>query len=87
MAIGMWLVASLVFSFYLSRFPGYNKIYGSAGTVVILLIWFWVSTFAILVGAEINAALEGRRHTNDSDRQIPGVDEPDTTRAATSDRA
>jgi membrane protein len=53
-----WLLASLAFSFYISHFSSYNKIYGSTAAIVILMLWFWVSALVTLIGAEINAALE-----------------------------
>jgi membrane protein len=60
----VWLIGSALFSWYVSSFGRYNEIYGSMGAVVILLLWFLLSAFVILVGAEINVELE-RRHNND----------------------
>ncbi|MEX2381184.1 MAG: YihY/virulence factor BrkB family protein [Opitutales bacterium] len=54
----LWLIASALFSFYVANFGSYNKTYGSLGAIVVLLLWFWVSAFVILVGAELDAALE-----------------------------
>lgn len=54
----VWLVASIAFSFYISHFSSYNKIYGSTAAIVILMMWFWVSAFVVLIGAEINSELE-----------------------------
>jgi membrane protein len=57
-AVLMWLVGSALFSLYVTRFGNYNETYGAAGAVVILLMWFLLSSYAILIGAEINAATE-----------------------------
>lgn len=57
-AIGLWMVGSLGFSLYVTRFGNYNETYGSMGAVVILLLWFLLSAWAILIGAEINAERE-----------------------------
>lgn len=57
-AIPVWLVASLAFSFYVNNFGSYNKTYGSIGAVIILLFWLYISGFIMLVGAEINSAVE-----------------------------
>ena len=53
----VWLVASAGFSFYVSNFANYDKVYGSLGAVIVLLFWLYL-TFYILLGAEINAELE-----------------------------
>jgi len=54
----LWLVASGLFSFYVANFGSYNKTYGSLAAIVILLLWFYISAFAILMGAEMNAESE-----------------------------
>ena len=54
----LWLVGSAGFSIYVSQFSSYNKTYGSIGAVVILLMWFYVSAYIILAGAELNAEIE-----------------------------
>jgi membrane protein len=60
-AIAVWLAASGLFAFYVSRFGSYNKAWGSLSAVVILLTWFWLSGVALLLGAEINAEAERSR--------------------------
>lgn len=54
----LWLVASALFSFYVSNFGNYNKTYGSIGAVVILLLWFYLTAFIVLLGAALNAEME-----------------------------
>ncbi|MGF1629492.1 MAG: YihY/virulence factor BrkB family protein [Kiloniellaceae bacterium] len=54
----LWLVSSLLFSFYVANFANYNETFGSIGAVVVLLLWFYISAFAVCIGAEINAELE-----------------------------
>lgn len=54
----LWLAASFAFRAYLHFFNTYNHIYGSLGAVIILLIWFYVTGLAFLVGGEINAQIE-----------------------------
>jgi membrane protein len=58
LAILVWLLASIGFSFYIANFGNYNKAYGSLAAIVILMLWFWIGTFMVLIGAELNAALE-----------------------------
>jgi membrane protein len=59
-AIGtiLWIVSSILFSFYVSRFGSYNVTYGALAAPVILLLWFWISALVVLVGAEIDAELQ-----------------------------
>ena len=54
----LWLAASLAFSFYTSRFSHYNQTYGSLGAIVGLMIWIWISSIIVLVGAELNGEIE-----------------------------
>ena len=54
----LWLIASAGFSFYVSHFANYDRIYGSLGAVVVLLFWLYLSFYIVLLGAEINAELE-----------------------------
>lgn len=60
-AIVVWLLASGAFSFYASRFGSYNKAWGSLSAVVVMLTWLWISSVALLLGAEINAEAERSR--------------------------
>ncbi|MGP4692098.1 YihY/virulence factor BrkB family protein [Agrobacterium cavarae] len=54
----LWLVASVLFSFYLENFANYNATYGTLGALVGLMVWVWISVVILIVGAEINAELE-----------------------------
>ncbi len=56
-AVG-WLVASLLFSWYVANFEDYNKTYGTVGAVIGLLTWMWLSATIVLVGAELNSEAE-----------------------------
>jgi len=53
-----WLGLSYAFSKFVTSFGNYNAIYGSLSAVIILLIWFWLTAFVVIVGAEFNAELE-----------------------------
>jgi membrane protein len=61
LAVVIWLVASGAFAFYTSRFSSYNKTWGSLAAVVVMLTWLWLSSVALLLGAEINAEAERSR--------------------------
>jgi len=57
-AVVVWIVASAAFAFYVSNFGAYDKVYGTLGGVVVLLIWLWITNLAILFGHELNAERE-----------------------------
>ena len=63
LAVTLWITTSAGFSYYLSNFGDYNEIYGSIGAVVALLMWFYISAYAVLLGGILNATLEGA-HTS-----------------------
>lgn len=54
----LWLIASWGFSFYVSNFGNYGEMYGSISAVVILMLWLYLTSFIILLGAELNASSE-----------------------------
>ncbi|WP_371407642.1 YihY/virulence factor BrkB family protein [Kribbella sp. NBC_00662] len=54
----IWLVASIGFSLYVATFGNYAKTYGSLAAVVVLMLWLWLTAYAVLLGAEINAEAE-----------------------------
>src|SRR5690349_13294540 len=61
LAVLIWLVASGLFAVYVSFSGSYNKTYGSLATVIIFLVWLWISNIAILLGAEFNAEIQRER--------------------------
>ena len=54
----LWLIISVGFKFYVTNFTSYNATYGTIGGVIVLMLWFYVSSLAVLVGAELNAEIE-----------------------------
>jgi len=54
----LWLIASSLFSLYVSSFGNYNETYGSLGAVVVLMMWLYLTSFLILIGAELDTELE-----------------------------
>jgi membrane protein len=81
LAVGVWILASAAFAFYVASFSSYNKTYGALGGIVVFLIWLWITNVVILLGAELNAELERGRlieagHPADSEPYLPVRDEP-----------
>lgn len=54
----LWLIASMLFSWYASNFGSYNKTYGSLGAVIAFMVWTWLSAVIVLMGGELNAEIE-----------------------------
>lgn len=57
----LWIVSSFGFKFYVTNFGNYTATYGAIGAVIIAMLWFYVSSLAILVGAELNGVIEQAR--------------------------
>ncbi|GAC1446334.1 MAG: hypothetical protein NVSMB56_04030 [Pyrinomonadaceae bacterium] len=58
MAVALWLIVSFAFRIYLHYFDSYSKTYGSLGAVIVLMLWFYLTGVAILIGGEVNADIE-----------------------------
>jgi membrane protein len=73
LATALWLIASLAFKIYITNFADYNATYGSLGGVIVLMLWFYISGLAILIGAEMNAEIEhASPHGKDPGEKVPG---------------
>jgi membrane protein len=92
LATTLWVLVSLGFKFYVSRFTSYNATYGAIGGVIVLMTWFYVSSLAILVGAELNAEIEhaspygkdpGEKAPGDKERAAVPPARPDGASAGT----
>jgi membrane protein len=70
-ALLAWMIASGLFALYVANFGSYNKTYGSLASVVIVLIWLWITNLAILFGHELNAERERDRELRE---RIPGAE-------------
>jgi membrane protein len=58
LAIVLWLIGSVLLSWYLSNFANYSATYGSLGAAIGLMTWMWLSAIIVLVGAELNSEIE-----------------------------
>ncbi len=57
-----WLISSLLFAWYAANIANYTNIYGSLGAIIVLLLWLHLGSFSIIIGSEINALLDERKH-------------------------
>ncbi len=65
LATGLWLVVSFGFKVYVRNFSVYTATYGAIGGAIITMLWFYVSSIAILIGAELNGVIEDARRSTD----------------------
>jgi membrane protein len=71
-ATALWLLASILFSWYLSHFADYNATYGSLGAVIGFMMWTWISVVIVLLGAELNSEMEHQtRRDSTTGRELP----------------
>jgi membrane protein len=74
LGIILWIVASFGFRLYLRFFDSYSATYGFLGAVIILLLWLYLTGFAILIGAELNSVIEAedaaRAHHESAIRKV-----------------
>ncbi len=78
LAVAIWASLSWAFSLYIENFNRYNEVYGALGAAVILLLWYYISAYAVLLGAALNAKLErmeARRHHKPTPKPGPPVPE------------
>ena len=86
-AVVIWVIASALFALYVAGFSSYNKTYGALASIVVFLVWLWISNIAVLLGAELNAELErGRQieagHPADREPFVEPRREPKRSRQA-----
>ena len=81
-AVTLWVTASLGFRLYLRFFSTYATTYGSLGAVIILMLWLYVTSAAILIGAEVNSEIESAAaRGGDRDARLPGQKAPGEPRS------
>src|SRR5215208_8310286 len=69
----LWILFSLGFKIYVTNFSDYNETYGAIGGVIVLLLWFYTSGLAILIGAEMNAEIEhASPYGKEPGEKVPG---------------
>jgi membrane protein len=82
----LWVVATLGFALYVRTFGSYNETFGTLAGVVMLLMWLWITAYALLFGAELDAELEAQTsHDTTTGRDLPmgqrGAVKADTVKA------
>jgi len=58
LATGLAILTSLGFTYYINHFASYNKLYGSIGTVIVVMLWLFLNSAILLIGFELNASID-----------------------------
>lgn len=66
-ALSLWALVSWAFGAYVQTLADYAVFYGSLATVAVILLWLYLTSLSLVVGAEVNAVLEGRRDASDTE--------------------
>lgn len=66
----LWALVSGLFSWYAAKYGDFNKTYGSLGAIIVLMTWFYLSSFVILLGGEINAELEHQTKRDTTEGEV-----------------
>ena len=74
----LWLMGSLLFTLYVNQFGNFDKTYGSIAAIIILMLWFFLTGFIVIMGAEINSEIE---HQTGIDTTV-GIEKPMGQRGA-----
>lgn len=75
--VALWFLASFGFRLYLHYFNTYRAVYGSLGAAIILMLWFYLTGIAILIGGEVNSELErAAAEAGEPDAKLPGEKKP-----------
>ncbi|HUZ64144.1 MAG TPA: YihY/virulence factor BrkB family protein [Acetobacteraceae bacterium] len=69
----LWLAASVLFSLYVGRFAAYNVTYGPLGALAGMMMWFYVTAYVVLLGAELNAQIAYDQRQAEQVRHIHAV--------------
>lgn len=71
------LLSSILFSMYINAFGTYNKLYGSIGTIIALMLWLQINAFVIISGYELNTAIAFHRITGKHSKSLPDQADPE----------
>jgi membrane protein len=74
--VAIWIAVSLAFSFYISNVANVAAFYGAFASVIVLLVWVWLTNVALLFGAEINAEIEREKELSEGVAFADTLDRP-----------
>ncbi len=70
LATTLVILSSLAFSFYVTNFATYNKLYGSIGTLLVIMLWIYINAIGLIIGFELNASIAGAKSKYKEDQEL-----------------
>ena len=72
LATSLVIVSSLAFGYYVANFAQYNKLYGSIGTLLVILLWIYINAIGLIIGFELNASIAGAKNKQQQEQNLMG---------------
>lgn len=69
LATALIILSTLGFSYYVNNFSSYNRIYGSIGSIIVLMTWIYINSFVLLIGFELNASINMIRQESEARKE------------------
>ena len=71
LATFLTIITSILFAYYVNNFGNYNKLYGSIGTLIVLMLWIYINSLILLIGFDLNASIvSAKRKINQKNRAL-----------------
>lgn len=75
LATGLIILSTLGFSYYVNNFSNYNRIYGSIGSIIVLMIWIFINSLVLLIGFELNTSIDILQQQAEADKAVQDKEE------------
>jgi|WetSurMetagenome_2_1015567.scaffolds.fasta_scaffold74666_2 membrane protein len=69
----LFILATVGFNFYVNNFASYNALYGSIGTLIVIMMWLYFNALVLIIGFELNASIAHARHHKDEDLKVDAL--------------
>lgn len=75
LATFLTIITSLLFAYYVNNFGNYNKLYGSIGTLIVIMLWIYINALILLLGFDLNASIQSakKKHSKKLEDMLEGV--------------
>jgi membrane protein len=70
LATTLVILSSVAFGFYVDNFATYNKLYGSIGTLLVIMLWIYINAIGLIIGFELNASIAGAKYKRELEKQL-----------------